>query len=163
MTSEHPRNATPGARRDVFEVLGALLVAAAVALLAFREFAIANGRVTVTLLVHPRGAAAQRQARAQRDARDDVAEIYGTPVGQPIELVIPGGSASPRLLVPAEAPDRRFLPVEALSDFRKPLTERLIGVEFGLGVAAAGLVSWRLGRARRRARGLRAHGPSARA
>ena len=89
--------------------VGILLLALAVLAVAGLELALARLGVRATLLSRRNTPAEEDEQRRVRDPRDDVAEIYGVPVGEAdLEVVL---VAADRFVTPREAPDRRLLVV----------------------------------------------------
>lgn len=130
--------------------LGGAWIAVAILWVANAEWRISRDAVVVTMIANPRDGQEVRAERTLRDPRDDVAEIYGTPVGSPIELVLRGGARSPLLITPVEQPARRLLPVEHRLDAPTPAHARLAAGLGSLGLAGAGVILYLVGRARRR-------------
>jgi hypothetical protein len=88
---------------------GILLLALAVLGIAGLEFALARLGVRATVLPRRNPPAEEDEQRRVRDPRDDVAEIYGVPVGgADLEVVLVDED---RFVTPREAPDRRLLAV----------------------------------------------------
>jgi hypothetical protein len=117
-----------------FVALGALVLAATwIAILGFSE--------EVQILVRRHGPAEQAEARANRDARDPVAEIYGIPEKGPLRVVFP--PAADRI-EPPEAPGTVLLHVDRLRG-QSPLLARTLAAVGSTGgvlllVAGAALV-----------------------
>ncbi len=91
--------------------------------------------VEVTLLHNVKSAQEQAEWRRLRDARDDPAEIYGQPDGDPLRVLDFDHS---RLITPVEAPERRLLGVDrAAGDV--PLQSRTLW-RYALSVALPALL-----------------------
>lgn len=106
---------------------------------------------TVTVITNVHSEAERAEARRTRDPRDDIAEIYGVPIGSPIDLVISGRGAKSRCIAPVEAPDRRFVDRRDLPRLDTPIAARIKGHALSLGVALGGgaallVARWRRGR-----------------
>lgn len=99
--------------------------------------------VDVTFLILPKDAEARAEWRAIRDARDDVAEIYGRPVpGKARRVILPAGDADPRVIVPREAPERRLL-LSTGTDVWDAEQVRWLGVGISTLAGLLALLLWR--------------------
>jgi len=130
--------------------VGILLLVLAVLGIVGLELALARLGVRATLLSRRNTPAEEDEQRRVRDPRDDVAEIYGVPVGG-VDLEVLFVDAD-RFVTPREAPDRRLLPVAPGE--APPLqarTVRYVGRAVAAALGAGGLLLWAAPRWRPRA------------
>lgn len=127
--------------------VGVALVAVGALVIAGTERKIAHERLIVTVIANVRSPTERDAARAFLDRNDDIAEIYGVPVGSPVELV--ADASDPAFLTPAEAPTRRLLPRERLLEFAKPAGLRLKGYAIAGTMLAVGVLLLVIARATR--------------
>jgi len=130
--------------------IGATLVVAAFLAAALTEARLARDTITVTVIANRRSAPEREEARRRRDPRDDVAEIYGVPIGAPIDVVEPPWGRRGASIVPVEAPTRRLLALEDFPRHATPAAVRLVGWALALGLAVIGTAVVAFARRRRR-------------
>ncbi len=133
-----PAIGTSRPRRAVTTRLATALFVGAAAVSVLTEVRLALDTVTVTVIASPRGEAGREAARRDLDPRDDRAEIYGVPIGGPVDVVEPLGGPRGAWIAPPELSGRRLLDREALGRYARPAAVRLEGHSVAFGLAALG-------------------------